>query len=50
MNEVFHYLIGVLIAAVIGYLLGSLNGGIVSVRLLKQKDIRDFGSGNGFTT
>ncbi len=50
MNEILPYLIGILIAAGIGYLLGSLNGGIVSVRLLKQKDIRDFGSGNAGLT
>ena len=50
MNDILRYVIGVLIAAVTGYLLGSLNGGIVSVRLLKHKDIRDFGSGNAGLT
>ncbi len=44
------YILSVFFAALSGYLLGSLNGGIVAVRLLKNKDIRDFGSGNAGLT
>lgn len=44
------YIVSVLLAALSGYLIGSLNGGIVSVRLLKGKDIRDYGSGNAGLT
>jgi len=44
------YMLSVVFAALCGYLLGSLNGGIVSVRLLRHKDIRDFGSGNAGLT
>ncbi|MBQ5335756.1 MAG: glycerol-3-phosphate 1-O-acyltransferase PlsY [Oscillospiraceae bacterium] len=44
------FLVSILIAAAIGYLTGSFNGGIVSVRLLKHKDIREFGSGNAGLT
>ncbi|MCR5307148.1 MAG: glycerol-3-phosphate 1-O-acyltransferase PlsY [Oscillospiraceae bacterium] len=44
------YLVSILIAAAIGWLLGGFNGGIVSVRLLKHKDIREFGSGNAGLT
>ena len=44
------YLFSILIAAAVGYLIGSFNGGIVSVRLLKQKDIREYGSGNAGLT
>lgn len=36
--------------AVISYLIGSLNSAIISVRLLKGKDIRDFGSKNAGLT
>lgn len=44
------YLISILIAAACGYLLGSVNGAIISVRALKGEDIRKFGSGNAGTT
>lgn len=44
------YLLSILIAAAVGYLIGGFNGGIVSVRLLKQKDIREYGSGNAGLT
>lgn len=33
-------------AAVIAYLLGSVNFAIIVTRLMSKKDIRDFGSGN----
>lgn len=46
----FGYLLSILIAAAIGYLFGSINGGITSVRLLKHQDVRDFGSGNAGLT
>ena len=39
-----------IICAVVAYLLGSLNGGIMVTQLLNNADIRDSGSGNaGFT-
>ena len=38
------------IAAAIGYLLGSVNSAIITVRLLKHEDVRDFGSGNAGLT
>ena len=44
------YLFSILIASVIGYLFGSLNGAICSVRLFKHQDIRKFGSGNAGLT
>ena len=44
------YLLSILIAAAVGYLIGGFNGGIVSVRLLKHKDIREYGSGNAGLT
>ena len=50
MQGFFGYLITILIAAAIGYLIGSLNGAIVSVRLLKHEDVRKFGSGNAGLT
>lgn len=40
----------IFVAAVIGYLIGSLNGAIVSVRLIKHEDVRKFGSGNAGLT
>lgn len=39
-----------IIAAVLGYFLGSLNFAIISGYLLKGKDIRNFGSGNAGLT
>ncbi|MBP0974690.1 MAG: glycerol-3-phosphate 1-O-acyltransferase PlsY [Oscillospiraceae bacterium] len=44
------YLVSILIASVIGYLFGSLNGAICSVRLFKHQDVRKFGSGNAGLT
>ena len=38
------------IAAVIGYLMGSINSAITVVRLLKHEDVRQFGSGNAGLT
>ena len=46
----FGYLLSILIAAVIGYLFGSVNGAIASVRLFKHEDVRNFGSGNAGLT
>ena len=46
----FGYIFSVLLAALSGYLIGSLNGGIVAVRLLKGKDIREYGSKNAGLT
>ena len=46
----FGYLVSILIAAAVGYLFGSFNGAIVSVRLLKHEDVRKFGSGNAGLT
>ena len=43
-------MVSILIAALIGYLFGSLNGAITSVRLFKHQDIRQFGSGNAGLT
>lgn len=50
MHGFFGYLLSILTAAAIGYLIGSFNGAIVSVRLLKHEDIRKFGSGNAGLT
>ena len=44
------YFISALIAAAVGYLIGSINGAILSVRLLKHEDVRKFGSGNAGLT
>ena len=44
------YILSVTIAAFCGYLIGSLNGAIVTVRLLKHKDVRQYGSGNAGLT
>ena len=44
------YLGSALIAALIGYLIGGVNGAILSVRLLKHEDVRKFGSGNAGLT
>ncbi len=43
-------IITILIAAVIGYLMGSINSAITVVRLLKHEDVRKFGSGNAGLT
>lgn len=46
----FGYAVSILIAAAVGYLFGSLNGAIASVRLFRHEDIRKFGSGNAGLT
>lgn len=43
-------MLALLIAAALGYFLGSLNFSIIVVRLLKGKDIRKVGSGNAGLT
>lgn len=42
--------VAILIAAALGYLLGSVNSAIITVRLLKHEDVRQFGSGNAGLT
>ena len=44
------YAVSILIAAAVGYLFGSLNGAIASVRLFKHEDVRKYGSGNAGLT
>ena len=39
-------ILAILLSAVLSYLLGSFNSSILVVRLLKHKDIRDYGSHN----
>ncbi len=43
-------LLSCVIAAALGYLFGSINSAILTVRLLKHEDIRNFGSGNAGLT
>ncbi|MBR0486045.1 MAG: glycerol-3-phosphate 1-O-acyltransferase PlsY [Oscillospiraceae bacterium] len=43
-------LLSCLISAVSGYLFGSINSAILTVKLLKHEDIRNFGSGNAGLT
>ncbi len=47
---VIKFILVILAAAVIGYLMGSINSSIATVRILKHKDIREFGSGNAGLT
>ena len=42
--------LAMLIAAALGYLFGSINSAIITVRLLKHEDVRKFGSGNAGLT
>ncbi len=44
------FVFAVLAAALIGYLMGSINSSITVVRLLKHEDVRKFGSGNAGLT
>lgn len=44
------YYLALLVVAVISYLIGSLNSAIISVRLVKGEDIRDYGSHNAGLT
>lgn len=39
-----------LCSGILGYLLGSINSAIISVRILKHEDVRQFGSGNAGLT
>ncbi|MFR4394127.1 MAG: glycerol-3-phosphate 1-O-acyltransferase PlsY [Ruminococcus callidus] len=43
-------ILAILLSAVLSYLLGSFNSSILVVRLLKHKDIREFGSHNAGLT
>ena len=43
-------IVAILISAALSYLLGSFNSSILVVRLLKHKDIRDYGSHNAGLT
>ena len=43
-------ILSILIASVCGYLLGSINSAILTVKLIKHEDIRNFGSGNAGLT
>ncbi len=47
---VIKFILTVVLAAVIGYLLGSVNSAITVVRLLKHEDVRKVGSGNAGLT
>ena len=43
-------ILSIFIAAALGYLCGSFNSAITTVRLLKHEDVREFGSGNAGLT
>lgn len=43
-------ILSILIAVALGYLCGSFNSAITTVRLLKHEDVREFGSGNAGLT
>ncbi|HAS78199.1 MAG TPA: acyl-phosphate glycerol 3-phosphate acyltransferase, partial [Ruminococcus sp.] len=44
------YVIAFFLAAVISYLLGSCNSAIITVKLIKHVDVRDYGSKNAGLT
>ncbi len=44
------FIFAILISAIISYLLGSCNSAIITVRLMKGEDVRNFGSGNAGLT
>lgn len=44
------WILAAVIAAAVGYLFGSINSAIITVRLLKHEDVRQFGSGNAGLT
>ncbi len=44
------FVLAILICAVISYLIGSCNSAIITVRLMKEEDVRNFGSGNAGLT
>ena len=43
-------ILALVLTAALSYLLGSCNSAIIVVRLLKHKDVRDFGSKNAGLT
>lgn len=45
-----NFILAILICAVVSYLIGSCNSAIITVKVMKGKDIRDFGSGNAGLT
>ncbi len=45
-----NFILAILICAIVSYLMGSCNSAIITVKLMKGKDIRDFGSGNAGLT
>lgn len=45
-----NFILAILLSAVISYLMGSCNSSIITVKLMKGKDVRDFGSGNAGLT
>ncbi|MDE5833976.1 MAG: glycerol-3-phosphate acyltransferase, partial [Ruminococcus sp.] len=45
-----NYLLAIIIASALGYLLGSLNFSIIFVKILTGKDIREMGSKNAGLT
>jgi len=49
-GTVLGFVCSALIAALIGYLFGSINGAIMTVHLLKHEDVRNSGSGNAGLT
>ncbi|MBE6845616.1 MAG: glycerol-3-phosphate 1-O-acyltransferase PlsY [Ruminococcus sp.] len=44
------FILAVLICAVLSYLIGSCNSAIITVKIMKGEDIREFGSGNAGLT
>ena len=44
------FIFAILICAVISYLMGSFNSAIITVKIMKGEDIRNFGSGNAGLT
>lgn len=48
--ENFLFVLSMVLAGVLAYLIGSMNFAIIVTRLLAHKDIRDFGSGNAGMT
>jgi len=45
-----NFILAIFLCAVISYLMGSCNSAIITVRLMKGEDIRNFGSGNAGLT
>ncbi len=44
------FVLAILICAVVSYLIGSCNSAIITVKLMKGEDVRNFGSGNAGLT